>query len=109
MILGYDVRQERFDKEDLVFHIVFSYSECDEQNRDVCNGDVIWDGFEADDRRILHTDAQESGEDSLEAASQLFRANSKETFLSAVREANKLDGHKTRYIQSYLHAKGYEV
>jgi len=49
--------------------------------------------------------AEKEGQNSLEAASQLFRlfrANSKETFLSAVREANSLDVHKVRYIQSLL-------
>lgn len=49
--------------------------------------------------------AEQEGEDPLEAAYQLFRlfrANSKETFLSAVREANSLDVHKVRYIQSLL-------
>jgi len=53
--------------------------------------------------------AEQEGQDSLEAASQLFRllrANSKETFLSAVREANSLDIHKVRYIQSLLQPSG---
>ena len=64
MILGFEAWQERFDKADFVFHIAFRSCESNEQDSDMSNGDIIWDGFEADDRRILHTDTQESGEDS---------------------------------------------
>jgi len=55
--------------------------------------------------------AEQEGQDSLEAAGQLFRllrANSKETFLSAVREANSLNIYKARYIQSLLQHSGPE-
>ena len=52
---------------------------------------------------------EQERQDSLEAASQLFRllrAHSKETFLSAVREANRLNIHKASYIQSLLQPSG---
>lgn len=50
-------------------------------------------------------EAEQEGEDLLEAAYQLFRllkGISKETLLSAIREANSLNVHKVRYIQSLL-------
>jgi transposase len=50
-------------------------------------------------------EAEREGEDPLEAAYQLFRllrGISKETLLSAVREANSLHVHKVFYIQSLL-------
>jgi len=50
-------------------------------------------------------EAEREGEDVLEAAYQLFRllrGISKETLLSAVREANSLHVHKVFYIQSLL-------
>jgi len=53
--------------------------------------------------------AEQEGEDPLEAAYQLFRllrANSKETFLSALREANSLNIYKARHIQSLLQPTG---
>jgi hypothetical protein len=50
-------------------------------------------------------EAEQEGEDLLEAAYQLFRllkGISKETLLSAIREANSLHVHKVFYIQSLL-------
>jgi len=70
MILGFETWQERLDEADFVFHIVLGSCESNEQDSDMSNGDIIWDGFEASDGWILHTDIEESGEDSLWSGTQ---------------------------------------
>jgi hypothetical protein len=55
--------------------------------------------------------AESEGEDRLKVAHGLFRllrSSSKEMLLSAVREANALNIHKLRYIESLLGPKGPE-
>ena len=55
--------------------------------------------------------AESEGEDRLKGAHGLFRlllTSSKEMLLSAVREANALNIHKLRYIESLLGPKGPE-
>lgn len=65
MILRTEARQERFDKADFVFHVVFGSSESNQQYSDMSDSDIVWDSINTDDRRILHADTEEAREDSL--------------------------------------------
>lgn len=54
--------------------------------------------------------AEDEGEDTLSVSYELFKllkGISKETFLSAIREANNLGIYRVRYIQSLLQPSGY--